>query len=173
MIGLLFCPGAVILFYGDDMILKLTVRPIRTAAIPFDETTHDFCPGCEKHAACWSCPPAIDAKAMITRLRARRDGWLFALDSAFADPRDLPGIWDENREYLLRLREKRPGSLAVGCGGCTACEACAYPSPCRAPEKLLFPMEAYCVDVAALAARTDLTMDAGAGRIRFFALLLR
>ena len=154
------------------MICKLTFRPVRVRDIPFDERTPVWCEKCEMRGKSLTCPPYAEHGRLARTLQARRDGFLIAFDCAYRSPGDLAAIRDETREYLLRLRDRHPGSLAVGTAACTVCAPCACPGECRFPEKRLYPMEAYCVIVAELAARCGLSMDAGDGRIRFFALLL-
>ena len=50
-------------------------------------------------------------------------------------------------EYLKILREQMmeefPDMLMLGAGGCRICGQCAYPKPCRFPEKAISSMEAY------------------------------
>ncbi|MDE8682527.1 DUF2284 domain-containing protein, partial [Blautia schinkii] len=50
-------------------------------------------------------------------------------------------------EYLKILREQMmeefPDMLMRGAGGCRICGQCAYPKPCRFPEKAISYMEAY------------------------------
>ena len=153
------------------MLLKLTVRDVKPGDIPFDPRAAEWCGACEMRGKCLTCPPYADAPALRRALEGRTRAFLLAFDCAYGGPDDLPAIRDETREYLLRLRASHPGTLAAGTSACTVCPVCACPEPCRFPEKRLYPMEAYCVDVSALAARCGLSMKAGPGRIRFFALL--
>ena len=47
-------------------------------------------------------------------------------------------------KFYEQLRPLYPEMLAIGAGGCKQCKTCTYPDqPCRFPEKLVIPMEAY------------------------------
>ena len=41
------------------------------------------------------------------------------------------------------VRAAYPNALCLGAGGCRMCKHCAYPDPCRFPEKRISSMEAY------------------------------
>ena len=41
------------------------------------------------------------------------------------------------------IRAEHPQSLCLGAGGCTYCKTCAYPEPCRFPDKAFSSMEGY------------------------------
>ncbi|MDE8682148.1 DUF2284 domain-containing protein [Blautia schinkii] len=41
------------------------------------------------------------------------------------------------------MMEEFPDMLMLGAGGCRICGHCAYPKPCRFPEKAISSMEAY------------------------------
>lgn len=41
------------------------------------------------------------------------------------------------------IRKTYPDSLCLGAGPCQVCKTCAYPNPCRFPDRALSSMEAY------------------------------
>ena len=41
------------------------------------------------------------------------------------------------------VRRAYPDALCLGAGGCRICAKCAYPEPCRFPEKACSSMEGY------------------------------
>ncbi len=45
--------------------------------------------------------------------------------------------------FTKRIREDHPDCLVLGAGGCRICPQCAYPEPCRFPDKAMSSMEAY------------------------------
>ena len=45
--------------------------------------------------------------------------------------------------FAERIQEVYPDALCLGAGGCRICRKCAYPDPCRFPEKACPSMEGY------------------------------
>jgi predicted metal-binding protein len=62
--------------------------------------------------------------------------------------------------------------LLLGAGSCGACETCAYPEPCRHPDKLHIPIEACGVNVVNLAKNTGFRYNNGPNTVTYFGLLL-
>ena len=58
-------------------------------------------------------------------------------------------------QFCGRIRRAHPDALCLGTGGCRICKQCAWPEPCRFPEKALSSMEAYGLFV------TQVCRDAG------------
>jgi len=57
------------------------------------------------------------------------------METAANHKKNFDALWDE-------LRKEYPGLMAMGTGGCSRCQKCAYPdAPCRFPDKLSHPME--------------------------------
>lgn len=57
--------------------------------------------------------------------------------------------------FVEKLRKVHPDALCLGAGGCRVCGKCAYPEPCRFPEKAVSSMEGYGLFV------TEVCRDAG------------
>ena len=57
--------------------------------------------------------------------------------------------------FAEEIRREYPNALCLGAGGCRVCSQCAYPSPCRFPEKAMSSMEGYGLFV------TQVCRDAG------------
>ena len=53
------------------------------------------------------------------------------------------GDLDHCRAMAEKVKELYPGATCLGAGGCTVCKSCAYPEPCRFPEKAFSSMEGY------------------------------
>ena len=53
------------------------------------------------------------------------------------------------------IRKVYPDALCLGAGGCRICKQCAYPEPCRFPDKAVSSMEGYGLFV------TQVCRDAG------------
>ena len=57
--------------------------------------------------------------------------------------------------FAEEIRKVYPDALCLGAGGCRVCKSCAYPGPCRFPEKAMSGMEGYGLFV------TQVCRDAG------------
>lgn len=49
----------------------------------------------------------------------------------------------ENLLAALRRAGLAPEALCLGSGGCRLCKSCAYPAPCRFPDRSCASMEGY------------------------------
>jgi predicted metal-binding protein len=59
-----------------------------------------------------------------------------------------------------------------GAGGCSNCEKCAYPDPCRAPEKLLSSIEASGINVTELSRTAGVKYNNGPNTVTYFSMAL-
>ena len=76
-------------------------------------------------------------------------------------------------EICERLRQDGHSFLALGCGSCSICESCTYPSaPCRFPQKARPSVEAFGIDVVQLAADTGIHYFNGANTVTYFSVIL-
>ena len=77
---------------------------------------------------------------------------LDALERNFDAIRETEHRHHENFARLEeRLRERLPALLAMGLGPCRLCADCTWPdAPCRFPERVFPPMEAYGLSVSEL-----------------------
>jgi predicted metal-binding protein len=115
---------------------------------------HGYCANCPQHGRVWSCPPfgvpgldllgAWDHAVLVfgkvwTAPGATQAGMLEGFQRARTAFR-----------ALLTARETE-GVKALVAGHCAACERCARPEPCRAPEALRYSLEAVGFDVTGLA----------------------
>ena len=47
------------------------------------------------------------------------------------------------RKLAEEVKKQYPDALCLGAGGCRVCKQCAYPEPCRFPERAFSSMEGY------------------------------
>lgn len=118
---------------------------------------------CGAYGKNWTCPPAVGTTAECqARMRQYARGILVqsvghmtkAIDSRCyreTEQRHLQNL------YMLaaEIRKEYPDALCLGAGGCRVCKQCAYPQPCRHPEKAMSSMEGYGLFV------TQVCRDAG------------
>ena len=76
------------------------------------------------------------------------------------------------RSFSDKVREAYPDALCLGADGCRICKACAFPEPCRFPEKALSSMEGYGLFVTQVCRDNDLPYYRGEGTITYTARVL-
>ncbi len=71
-----------------------------------------------------------------------------------------------------KLKEAKIEHLALGCGSCNICEECTYPlAPCRFPEKVFPPIEAFGIDVFSLCEITGMKYTIEDNNVIFFCMI--
>lgn len=111
----------------------------------------------------WTCPPVCGTVA-----ECQRKMWCFERGILLQSVGHMTKAIDwrccqETEQRHLRnfdafaekIRRQYPDALCLGAGGCRVCQVCAYPEPCRFPEKAMFSMEGYGLFV------TQVCRDAG------------
>lgn len=122
---------------------KLTVR----------EEVRDMCAAdkCRAYGRNWTCPPHCGTvEECAARLAGMGSGLLVQTVGQLEDSFDFETMAETERLHLKRfyaladlLRERRPGVLCLGSGGCRLCGSCAWPDPCRFPERACSSMEGW------------------------------
>lgn len=111
----------------------------------------------------WMCPPACGTLAQCReRMHQYQNGILLQTVGHMSKTIDSKCYRQTERRHLENfsafaeeIRKVYPGSLCLGAGGCRVCRECAFPDPCRFPEKAMSSMEGYGLFV------TQVCRDAG------------
>lgn len=135
---------------------------------------------CRAYGKSWSCPPACGSlERCAERLRGFDGGVLVQTLGRTEGDFDEQAIRETERLHRERFFELArlgrglcPGSLALGAGPCGLCLKCAYPRPCRFPQKMIPSMEAYGLLVSQVCRDSGLDYYYGAGTISFTACIL-
>lgn len=106
---------------------------------------------CRVYGKNWMCPPYCGStETCAARIAACGSGILVQTVGRTEKLIDTAAYRRIEEEHLRRfyalcaaVREKEPKALCLGAGGCRVCGTCAWPEPCRAPEKACASMEAY------------------------------
>jgi len=106
---------------------------------------------CGSYGKNWTCPPACGTLAECRdRMHHYRHGLLLQTVGHMRKDIDAKCYRETERRHLEqlraladRLRRTHPDLLALGAGGCRICRTCAYPEPCRFPDRAEASMEAY------------------------------
>ena len=70
------------------------------------------------------------------------------------------------------IKERNPEALCLGSGGCRVCDRCAWPEPCRFPEKACASMEAYGLFVTQVCRDNGLAYHYGEKTVTYTACIL-
>lgn len=146
---------------GFDTALFFDPQILRARADVRDMCAADRCGAYGKN---WTCPPAIGTlEECQARMAAFRRGILLQSVGHLRKNIDSRTYRETERRHLQQLsalfeelRREFPGALCLGSGGCRVCRRCAWPEPCRSPEKAMSSMEGYGLFV------TQVCRDAGA-----------
>lgn len=142
------------------------VSPLDPQKLEARQDVRDMCAAnrCRAYGKIWTCPPACGTlEECRERMRRYEKGLLLQTVEKLSktiDTRGYAAAEKRHKEQFQRftelLLEDFPDALCLGSGACTICKECAYPQPCRFPEKALSSMEAYGLFV------TQVCRDSGA-----------
>lgn len=123
------------------------------AALEVRAEVRDMCAAgkCRAYDHNWTCPPNCGTlEECATRIAGMHSGLLVQTVGQLEDSFDFETMAETEKLHLSHfhaladlLREKRPGVLCLGSGGCRLCSSCAHPEPCRFPERACSSMEAF------------------------------
>lgn len=172
-----------------DDALKLGVARavvVKTSDITFREEFRKACErnACGRFGTNWMGPPAVGAvDELMVKARAFEHGLLLQTVHAVASSFDMKGMMSGGKEFdeifrrvLASMKEKYSIGqlLPLGAGCCRICQKCAYldDEPCRHPEQALSSLEAYGMDVMALARDMAIPYRTAPKTVAFFGLIL-
>ena len=138
---------------GFDHVSELNVQ-----ALKFEQAVRDMCAAgrCGSYGKNWCCPPACGTlEASAAQASRYRRGLILQSTGDMEDDFDVECMMEteqlqKERFYDLveRIREIDPDCLPMSSGTCSICGKCAYPEPCRFPDRKIPSMEAYGLNVS-------------------------
>lgn len=130
-----------------------TAAPLNVSTLQANAEVRQMCAEnkCSLYGSSWACPPACGTlEECQKRMTEFTDGILVQSVGALEDSWDYEGMkaLEDNHkkrffDLVARLRGNGMEVLPLSAGTCTVCARCAYPEPCRMPERVLSSMEAY------------------------------
>lgn len=130
-----------------------TTAPLNVQTLISREEVRDMCAAntCRAYGSNWSCPPACGTIAQCSeKMRGYTRGVLVQTIGELEDSWDYEAMQETAqthskriREIALRLWKDGETVLPLTAGSCPICEKCAFPEPCRFPDKAVSSMEAY------------------------------
>ncbi len=106
---------------------------------------------CHAYGKNWTCPPHCGTlEDCQVKMLGYRYGILLQTVGQLRKDIDSRGYRETEQGHLERfaafsavIRRSYPEALCLGAGGCRICKTCAYPEPCRFPERAMSSMEGY------------------------------
>ncbi len=133
---------------GFDNAAKLDPK-----TIVLHEQVREMCAEgkCNAYGKNWTCPPACGDLDYCRSVIARySEGVIIQTIGHLEDSMDYETMMDtahRHKANFMKLAPQvkaiYPEAICLGAGGCTVCEKCNYPEPCRFPEKAFSSMEGY------------------------------
>ena len=145
---------------GFDVAVALDPQRLEARADVRAMCAADTCKAFGKN---WTCPPACGTlEECQTKMRGYTRGILVQTIGYMQKAIDSRCYRETERRHMEHffalaeaVRKDHPDALCLGAGGCRVCGKCAYPEPCRFPEKAMSSMEGYGLFV------TQVCRDAG------------
>jgi predicted metal-binding protein len=161
----------------DGRAFEYAVIP--TAAITFSPELLKACVTnvCGKYNRCWTCPPAVaPPEEQQKKIRSFSSAFVFTTKSPLDDSFDYEGMMkakDYHDKLTGEMHEKFGKTNPVfGAGGCTLCAICAWPEPCRFPQKIFPAIEAAGINVTDLSRAAGLRYNNGQNTVTYFSMIL-
>lgn len=139
--------------------------PLQVQSLLAREDVRAMCAAnkCGAYNKNWTCPPAIGTIGECQqKIQQYKRGILLQTVGHMTKTIDAKCYRETERQHLQNfyafaeeLRKEHPDALCLGAGGCRICATCAYPEPCRFPEKAVSSMEGFGLFV------TQVCRDAG------------
>jgi predicted metal-binding protein len=138
---------------------------------------------CGNYNKYWTCPPALGSlESNKEKITAFAYALVFTTKSCLEDSFDFEGMMkakDVHNTYTVKMHEKFGRTNPVyGAGNCTVCEiinadkTCAYPEPCRFPDRIYPSIEAAGINVVELSRTAGLGYHNGENTVTYFSMIL-
>ena len=160
------------------------VAPIDPRVLEPKAAVREMCAAdkCHAYGKNWTCPPECgDLETCAKRIRERTKGILVQSVGQLEDSFDIEGMMDLEREHnerfhalADRLHSVQKTALCLGTGGCRICGKgnCAYPAPCRFPDRACASMEGYGLLVSDACAAAGIPYYHGPNTLAYTACVL-
>jgi len=152
--------------------------PLNCKEIKLLPVVRDMCAEnkCGRYGKNWTCPPACGTiEDCAADIHSYKYGIIVETIGDLEDSFDFEGITEISHKHKAlftafaeKLRSEYSDVLALGAGGCTVCKECAYPEPCRFPDKALSSMEGYGMMVSDVCKSNNVPYYPGPNKQAFF-----
>lgn len=152
---------------------------ISTADIVFSPELRKACEAniCGSYNRSWSCPPASGSvEEQREKILAFQKALVFTTKFDLEDSFDFEGMakaGEIHGKLTLEIHERFGKTNPVfGAGCCRVCETCAYPEPCRFPDKVYTSLESAGINVTDLSRTARINYNNGPNTVTFFSMVL-
>ncbi|MDR1950582.1 MAG: DUF2284 domain-containing protein [Spirochaetaceae bacterium] len=152
---------------------------IPTSALTFSPELFKACEAntCGNYNRSWSCPPAVGTlEKQREKILAYERAFVFTTKYDLEDSFDIEGMAsarDIHNELTMDIhRQFGKNNPVYGAGGCSVCERCAYPEPCRFPDRMISAVEAAGINVTELSRIAKVKYNNGPNTVTYFSMLL-
>jgi predicted metal-binding protein len=132
---------------------------------------------CGKYNKSWTCPPAVGTmNELMNKILGFSHAFIFTTKTDLEDSFDYDGMM-KAKDYHDRITREMHGRFGkenpvFGAGSCKICETCAYPEPCRFPEKIYPSIEAAGINVTELSRAGGIRYNNGENTVTYFSMIL-
>lgn len=161
---------------GADRAAVIDARSVVT-----DPVFRDMCASnqCGRYGTCYMCPPDVGGiDELIQSLSNYSHVLVYQTVSRLEDSFDIEGMQEARGNHTrlsLALRKRLdksvlPHALHLSVGACGVCPDCAkqIDEPCRFPDLAMASLEAYGINVSALARSADMNYVNGQNTVTYF-----
>ena len=158
---------------------------IRAEDITTDRAFREMCEknSCGVYGKCYMCPPDVgDIDELMAEVREYEYALVYQTVTELEDSFDFEGMVEAKRKtYPLSQTLRKIFSeinplrvLHLGAGGCGVCKVCAKRegTPCRFPDLATASLEAYGINVSALAKAAGMKYINGQDTVTYFGAVL-
>lgn len=157
-------------------------KPLNIQTLKPMEMVRQMCAAdkCHAYGKNWTCPPECGTlEECDARMKGYKSGILLQTVGHLQKAIDSRTLRETERRHTENLsvfsewiHDLYLDALCLGAGGCRVCKKCAYPEPCRFPEKATSSMEGYGLFVTQVCRDNDLPYHHGDRTITYTACVL-
>lgn len=159
-----------------------SAAPLRIETLQPREDVRGMCRAdkCRAYGKNWACPPHCGTLAECNaKMHSYSRGILLQTVGKTEKTIDTRAYRRTEARHLELfyhfselVRNRYPEALCLGSGGCRVCRECAYPEPCRFPEKACSSMEGYGLFVTEVCQKNGLAYHHGEKTITYTSCIL-
>jgi predicted metal-binding protein len=132
---------------------------------------------CGNYNKCWTCPPVVGPlETQKEKMASFSSAFVFTTKTELEDSFDYEGMMRGKKQHdslTLEMNDRFGKSNPVyGAGSCSVCETCAYPEPCRFPDRKISSIEAAGINVTELSRLGGLRYNNGENTVTYFSMIL-
>jgi len=152
---------------------------IPTTGINFSPELYNTCATnvCGNYNKCWSCPPAVGSlETQREKITSFSSAFVFTTKAELEDSFDYEGMMkagEQHNRLTIEIHDRFGSSYPVyGAGSCSICKTCAYPQPCRFPDRKISSIEAAGINVTELSRLGGIRYNNGQNTVTYFSMIL-